>query len=341
MLQIVLLLVLSYLLGSINPTYILGRLRGYDIRKKGKVGWGSAGATKAWHVLGKPYGVFVFVFDFFKAFFAAYIAALYVSSPTVLFFCIFFAAMGHNFPFYLRFKGGYGLACAWGGFSFFLYYFWGSWYQAWGYAILVLVAVFGVEMFYLFPTRRKVQRGKLVLGRKVLRFVALLIPLWYYFGVRARVLFALTFLALLAFLADVHNLRPGFLYKSSESQLSGVTFFLFSCLAVVVFLPKMLAILVLVYFIVVDNVAVICGKLCRVKDLLWNKEKSREGFRCALGAALLCGLFLYPYLGFSLTFLLVGALLAAVFESLPLGVDDNISLPVLLSFCLLFLSAVF
>lgn len=101
--------VMGYLLGMINPAYILGRLHGFDIRRYGS---GNAGATNATMIMGKKTGVLCMLVDVFKAFAAYRIAAK-------LFPMISFAGvvagtaciLGHIFPVYMHFYGGKGLAC--------------------------------------------------------------------------------------------------------------------------------------------------------------------------------------------------------------------------------------
>ncbi|PYL44665.1 MAG: acyl-phosphate glycerol 3-phosphate acyltransferase, partial [Verrucomicrobia bacterium] len=63
MFTLVLVLVASYLLGSIPFGYLAGRTAGIDIRKAGS---GNIGATNVVRVLGKRYGYPVFVLDFLK-----------------------------------------------------------------------------------------------------------------------------------------------------------------------------------------------------------------------------------------------------------------------------------
>src|SRR5437016_13551045 len=63
MFTLVLVLVASYLLGSIPFGYLAGRSAGIDIRA---VGSGNIGATNVVRVLGRRYGYAVFILDFFK-----------------------------------------------------------------------------------------------------------------------------------------------------------------------------------------------------------------------------------------------------------------------------------
>lgn len=107
--QIVLCSLMGYLIGNINPAYILSKLRGFDIRERGS---GNAGASNVTMVMGKKAGVFTAVFDISKAFFASVIAVnlfptLRCSKILSGISCI----MGHIFPFLMKFHGGKGLAC--------------------------------------------------------------------------------------------------------------------------------------------------------------------------------------------------------------------------------------
>ena len=100
-------LVGGYGVGLIQTAYIYGRIKGVDIRKYGS---GNAGTTNALRVLG----------DFLKGIIAcslthiilgqldvgnAYMFVLYTGLGVVL---------GHNFPFYMQFKGGKGIAASGG-----------------------------------------------------------------------------------------------------------------------------------------------------------------------------------------------------------------------------------
>jgi acyl phosphate:glycerol-3-phosphate acyltransferase len=115
MLTFVLVLVGSYLLGSIPFGYLAGRIAGIDIRKAGS---GNIGATNVLRVLGKRYGYPVFVLDFLKGLAAVRIAmaiAMAVrpesTSPEVVgVFAAISAVIGHSLPIWLKFRGGKGVA---------------------------------------------------------------------------------------------------------------------------------------------------------------------------------------------------------------------------------------
>ncbi len=107
----------GYCLGLIQTSYIYGRMHGIDIRDHGS---GNAGTTNALRVLGKKAGIIVFFGDLLKGFAAAVIARLIFSNicPEDIYLYIayagFGAILGHNFPFYLKFRGGKGIAATGG-----------------------------------------------------------------------------------------------------------------------------------------------------------------------------------------------------------------------------------
>jgi len=104
----------AYLLGAIPFGFLISKARGIDIRQKGS---GNIGATNVFRCVGKPWGILTFVCDFLKGFAAAFffpmIARHFVSSvnpEAVSVACAFMAVAGHNWPVYLGFKGGKGVA---------------------------------------------------------------------------------------------------------------------------------------------------------------------------------------------------------------------------------------
>src|SRR6266536_5918030 len=105
----------SYLLGSIPFGYLAGRLVGIDIRKAGS---GNVGATNVVRVLGKRYGYPVFALDVLKGFGAVKIAMLMApgrppewNSPEIVgILAAMSSVLGHLYPPWLKFKGGKGVA---------------------------------------------------------------------------------------------------------------------------------------------------------------------------------------------------------------------------------------
>ncbi|MDD6638719.1 MAG: glycerol-3-phosphate 1-O-acyltransferase PlsY [Lachnospiraceae bacterium] len=107
-------LIIGYLFGLFQTGYIYGRSKGIDIRKEGS---GNAGTTNSLRVLGWKAGLITFLGDLFKAILAVLLIRLifggrYEDNVKVLeLYAGFGAVLGHNFPCYLGFKGGKGIAC--------------------------------------------------------------------------------------------------------------------------------------------------------------------------------------------------------------------------------------
>jgi glycerol-3-phosphate acyltransferase PlsY len=105
--------VLSYLLGAIPWGYLIGRLKGVDIRT---VGSGNIGATNVFRSIGKGWGILTFAMDFLKGFASVFLFSHLVRSPAgapsavAPMLCAAAAIAGHNWPVYLRFRGGKGIA---------------------------------------------------------------------------------------------------------------------------------------------------------------------------------------------------------------------------------------
>lgn len=107
-------LVLGYAFGLIQTAYFIGRMHGIDIRNYGS---GNAGSTNAMRTMGRKAGLLTFAGDVLKCVCAVLLVrrlfgkgyedilpllSLYASAGVIL---------GHNFPFYLKFRGGKGIAC--------------------------------------------------------------------------------------------------------------------------------------------------------------------------------------------------------------------------------------
>jgi glycerol-3-phosphate acyltransferase PlsY len=110
--------VLAYFIGDIPFAFILTKLT-----KKGDIrfiGEGNVGARNVLHTVGKLYGILVALLDFSKGFVVA-LLCLYLELPFYISFLAGFSAvLGHDFPVFLKFKGGKGVATALG-FLFGLY----------------------------------------------------------------------------------------------------------------------------------------------------------------------------------------------------------------------------
>ena len=108
MIKFILAALICYLIGCINPAYIIGKVKGYDIRSRGSM---NAGASNVMINVGKKAGVLTALFDIFKSFFCYRMAArLFPLYTAAAVFCAVCCVLGHIFPFYLKFKGGKGFA---------------------------------------------------------------------------------------------------------------------------------------------------------------------------------------------------------------------------------------
>jgi len=107
--DIIITVIISYLLGSISFSFLIGKYwAGIDIREHGS---GNAGATNTLRVLGILPGIIVFILDGLKGALSVLIAYLIsTNEPIVMVLGGIFAIIGHNWPVYLRFKGGKGVA---------------------------------------------------------------------------------------------------------------------------------------------------------------------------------------------------------------------------------------
>jgi len=104
--------VLGYGLGSVPFGLVLSQLAGYgDIRK---IGSGNIGATNVLRTGNKPLAALTLICDSGKGAAAAGLVMLFIPSPYAPLVAGFFAVIGHNFPVWLGFKGGKGVAAALG-----------------------------------------------------------------------------------------------------------------------------------------------------------------------------------------------------------------------------------
>ncbi len=123
MINMAIVVLLSYIVGSVPTSIILSKWRhGFDIRTRGS---GNAGGTNVFRVLGWKSGLFVMVFDALKGVIATTIIARLFWDPTLPFYnrtpfddftiiqmiCGGAAIVGHIWTVFAGFKGGKGIAC--------------------------------------------------------------------------------------------------------------------------------------------------------------------------------------------------------------------------------------
>lgn len=152
-------IIIGYCFGLIQTAYIYGKVNGIDIRT---VGSGNAGTTNALRVLGKKAGLIVFLGDVAKTVAAVIVVRLIFGSSyadSIYMLMLYTAAgviLGHNYPFYLNFKGGKGIAATAG-----LIAALGPWF----------ILVEGLVFIIVFTTTHYVSLGSLLV------YVALIIHL--------------------------------------------------------------------------------------------------------------------------------------------------------------------
>ena len=106
-------LIIGYVFGLFQTAFIYGKLHGIDIREHGS---GNAGTTNTLRVLGTKAGLIVLAGDIIKCILAIVLCGMLFgsSNPNEIYLLKLYAAagaiLGHNFPFYLHFKGGKGIA---------------------------------------------------------------------------------------------------------------------------------------------------------------------------------------------------------------------------------------
>lgn len=109
-------IIIGYFLGVVSFGYIVGKDAGVDIRRTGS---GNIGTTNALRTLGVKAGLLTFAGDFLKAFIPTILAeriSVYCFEDSKDFAFLIslivglFVVIGHNFPFWMKFKGGKGIA---------------------------------------------------------------------------------------------------------------------------------------------------------------------------------------------------------------------------------------
>lgn len=128
-------LVIGYCFGCFSTAYVVGKVNHIDIRSYGS---GNAGTTNAMRTLGKKAGIITYIGDVLKAVIPILLARFFVLSgnPDSDLICLILGlgvVLGHNYPVWLRFKGGKGIAVTSGVFI----------------AVVPQIAVFALMLFVL------------------------------------------------------------------------------------------------------------------------------------------------------------------------------------------------
>jgi glycerol-3-phosphate acyltransferase PlsY len=136
----ILIVIISYLLGSIPSGYLVAKSQGIDIRQHGSK---NIGATNVLRVMGKKWGYLVFFCDALKGFLAVRLGMFLggmggIESSLAGVVAAIACILGHNYTFWLGFKGGKGIATS-GGVIVALF----SWY------IVLIIILVWLGVFFL------------------------------------------------------------------------------------------------------------------------------------------------------------------------------------------------
>ena len=194
----ILIVVISYLIGSIPVAYIIAKLaKGIDIREHGS---GNVGATNVFRTVGKAAGLATFICDAGKGLAAVLIVASLFPGMAVagrLVACVA-AVGGHNWPIFLGFRGGKGMATMIGGFI--------------GIAPLVVLSCVLLWLLVVTVTRY-VSLGSIVASAAIPLFM------WLYGRGTGLILFGalLALLAILRHKSNIKRLLAGTEHKIGEN----------------------------------------------------------------------------------------------------------------------------
>lgn len=210
--EIIIWAIVSYLIGSVSFGYIISKDAGVDIRSTGS---GNIGTTNALRTLGVKAGFLTFLGDFFKAVIpcvSARIISINVFGDTPDFaYAVSLVAglacvLGHNFPFWMHFKGGKGIAVTSGVTVAIAYEHW--YYCAIALAIFVIIVLI----------TKYVSVGSLCVPAWALPVYALIFE-------RSNTYFALIIIlsllyTVLAFIKHAPNIKR--LFKGTENKLFSI-----------------------------------------------------------------------------------------------------------------------
>ncbi len=376
-------LLIGYLLGSVSPAYILGRvLRGIDIREHGSK---NAGTTNVFHVLGTWPALVTALYDIFKGL-GAMLIAHFLGAPAFFVYLSGIAAIvGHVFPFYLGFRGGMGVGTSVGLLLYYLaFLLTHRWLPATGLLIiggftlgfivifrigdivgfLVLpvvlwlilryspdrplnisaAAVIGYIMFinayniyrYKYYELKPETKEAVSHLRVILRPLALAFPVLYLFLERKIILTIIGIPAALFITVDVVRLVSArvniFLFRKfllffrehEKSTFSSATLFLTSCFLTVLLFAKSIATMAMVFLIFGDLFAKFTG-LEHGRTKIFTK--TLRGSLAYFATCLIAGFIWSHFVPLTFLLIIMGSLAAALTELLPIGVSDNLMVP--------------
>lgn len=187
-------IVVGYLLGCFQTSFIIGKTKKHiDIREHGS---GNAGTTNAIRVFGWKFGLMTFIGDFLKAVLAVIVMRMLFADPVAGLIAGLGVIIGHNWPVFLKFKGGKGIASTIGMLMAV------EWRMGL-IAILIMVLVIGIT--------KLVSLGSLVM--------AVSIPIGLFMFSEGQMIYLVVGLLLMAFAFFRHRQNIDRLLKGTENKL--------------------------------------------------------------------------------------------------------------------------
>jgi len=198
-------LVLSYMLGSVSGSMVIGSLRHVDIRKSGS---GNAGGTNAFRTQGLKFALSVVLIDIGKGLLAAWLFPQFnltvpdgsVSAEVQMLCCGFAAVVGHCYPLWHGFRGGKGAATAVG-------------------ALLVILPLALVPMIITWILVLVVTGW---VGLSTMLAALCLIPAFFFLGASAaQMVFAIVLAAFVIFAhrSNIRNMLNGTEYRFEKARI--------------------------------------------------------------------------------------------------------------------------
>ena len=157
-------ILIGYVFGLFQTGYFLGKIVHRDLKKEGS---GNTGATNALRVLGVKGGLVVFFFDAMKAFIPCFVVKMIFRDDPLCYIYMMYTAigviLGNDYPFYLHFKGGKGVAACFG----------------WFLALDWRIALIGITLFFIIAF----STGYVSISSiSAALFVIILTPIFIHFG---------------------------------------------------------------------------------------------------------------------------------------------------------------
>ena len=106
----IIMVIVAYFIGNISPAILIGRAKGIDIKKEGS---GNAGTTNVLRVLGKKAAIATLIIDILKGTIAVVLGGV-LFGEAIASLCVAAVFAGHVWPAVFGFKGGKGVATAFG-----------------------------------------------------------------------------------------------------------------------------------------------------------------------------------------------------------------------------------